>query len=222
MALILTSDMTMTDPAPETPILRRTLISDSFSGGDAATILGRTVDAFAGGTAAVWAGIDDGTGAALAISDGVARRPNMATGTRVWQAFLPAPTPDYEVEFTLVALPTVSGPSIGVRRSFPTGTSGYIAQFLTDGRVSIQRALAGSTTLKVLAVGVAPVPGDTVTFGVQGSVLYFLRNGAVLFATEDTAISDAGHVGFSGSGTSSTFAVDNLVIRSARPVAPTQ
>lgn len=218
MALILTADRALTDPIPDTPALQMTLISDGFSGGDAAIVIGRTTDSFAGGAPATWEGTTDSAGLSLEIVGGVAKRPSDADGTGSWTCGVPAPVADYEATFDLLAYPNTAAGFLDVRRTGVSGSASYRMNLSPSNAVTIQRRSGGTTTLTSLVGDDAPTPGETIGMGVFGDVVYVLRGGQVVWSVVDTAVTGAGYITFAGIGTTTDLAVDNFIVRSARRV----
>lgn len=190
--------------------------SDSFSGGDASTLVGRTTDAGVGGTpVALQTSTTDG---ALIISGGRLMRGTSSVGQFLGLAMNPAFS-GQSITATVATKPTSGSSSVllTVRRtSLSSGNPCY--------RVAVQSTLilqkvSPSATVTALASDIAYSAGDRVELraidnlvdGVAVSTtVTLIVNGAVAAEVVETTVLPAGYAGLSITAASAGFAFDDM------------
>jgi hypothetical protein len=199
------------EPPPPPPVTLAPFTSDSFSGGDLATYVGRTTDAVLGGTSVK---VRTSNGAAkLAIRAGELVPGSSTTGHF---AAVAMPTADQSLTVRVVAPPTGSGTRgvhLVVRRSSLSASASYRAT-LGPTTAELQRTDSSGTPVR-LAEPVGYAAGDTLEVRVVGTVVSLHRNGALAAQATDTAVTRAGFAGLSAGSQATGFRLDDVVWNSA-------
>lgn len=200
-------------PGANLPILPRpykTLISDTFTGGDVADINGRHTDSALGGTQATWL---SGPTNSYAITNGKLVRGAYTTG--ISGAALNVGSDDIKVTISLAALPSTNA-FFDLRKSAPnlsaTITDCYRLRVSSTGVVEVQKKI-GSAGASVISIG-----SHIVTAG--GSVgLQIINNKLTLFVNEIEVESIADENTLVGSyfeiyqGSSATISLNSILFQ---------
>lgn len=202
---------TVPPPVEQTPppAALTTYSSDTFSGADAGTCVGRTTDAALGGTQRPL--LTSSTAAALAVSSGGLVR----GGTRAGQfAALRMPRADQSLSMRVPDPPNASGSggiSLNVRRAAMYTSAGYRAS-LGPTSVVLERTDSNGVATR-LAEPTGLTVGDTVEISAVGPTISLYRNGTLVVSVQDTTLTGAGHAGISVGSWASGFRADDLVWR---------
>ena len=198
-------------PPPPPPSGLAVLSSDTLSGPDAPTCVGRTTDGSLGGSPATL--VTSSTAAALAVVSGAIVR----GGTRTGQfAALPMPSADQSLSLRVADPPDASGSGgvqLVVRRSQRWTSASYRAS-LGPSSVTLERT-DGNGVATRLAPPVPLAAGDTVELSAVGPSLSLSVNGSVRAQATDTTVGGAGLAGLAVGSWASGFQVDDLVWRVA-------
>lgn len=191
-------------PAKHAPVSSR-LWSDSFSGGNTETILGRSTDQQLGGAVpTVWTGAD-----ALKISNGKAvPRGFHAT----WFEGAQATSSNYEFGVKLDVLPTdPSGFYIDVRRQATVGSpDGYRARVNPNGDVILTKRTGGSNTDLVAGINIT-VPA-LISLQVMDDVLQLSIDREPMATIKDSSVSAPGYAGLAGVSAAAGFQIDSVYL----------
>lgn len=180
--------------------------SDSLSGGNAETLVGRSTDATLGGTAKVIEGST--TDAGYAISAGT-----IVPGATAASQFvgLSLPSEDQFIRAKVIAKPAAGSTplQLDVRRlSVGANTFAYRLS-LTSTTMALRKVVNGSASN--LATGIAYAVGDTVEIRAVGTTVSVLVNGTVVQSVTDSTVSDHTVAGLARTSTAASFALDDIV-----------
>lgn len=216
MTYILRVPQPLSSPLPNTPVLpARVLISDSFSGADMSSVIGRTTDSRHGGSVAAW----EGSPNMAAIVGGALQRGAGTDGA--WFVGLQGPTVDYEVSLLIVKPAAGSSIFLDARRSAAVGTGAPDAYRLTLGvngnSMILQKRVNGTTTILVESAALPkPTAGKTCGLRLVGGVLSVIVDGAVVARHADPSpLTGSGWAGIAGTASVSSFTYDDFIIRAA-------
>ena len=190
------------------PAAGATLLSDGFTGADAASVAGRPLDNSLGGTfPALWdarAATDGWTSPALGIAGGKAVR--VGTGSNA--SFLAVPFEDYAFTFTVPTIPNGGSFDIGVLAVTP-GREGSAGVKITPTAV---QPYAGKSTRTSLG---APQAGDTYTVTVKGvnATVTGTRAGGATIGTDSFPITRDGgrYTSIKATAGNTAGTLDNLI-----------
>lgn len=183
--------------------------SDKFTGGDVASIVGRTSDAGHGGEGKSWIG---SSANALRIAGGQLAVSTTPETVR-WFAGFEGPGPNVAIRAKIASLQTGSQWWMDVRRPALVGIPDcYRIEFnLTTNTARLQKRVGGtatyvtgSTTFKV---------GDWVELRAVGSTISLLVNGVPPISTTDTDITTGSYVGFGGTPTSANIRFSDVAVQ---------
>ena len=182
--------------------------SDTFSGGNATTLVGRTTDVGLLGTPKALE--LSTTDAALAISSGAV----VAGATAAGQFFgFDMPLADQFIRAKIVTKPTGSASSTSIyldarRVSAAANTTTYRLQ-LTNATMVLRKIVAGAST--DLQTGIAYAAGDVVELRCLGTTISVLVNGTVVATVTDAAVSSTKYAGISRGSSAAGFIIDDVV-----------
>lgn len=183
----------------------QTLTSDTFSGGNAGTLLGRVSDAGLGGTGMTWAGTDQ----VLAINSGHIEK-GASASTSWFNGILIPDEPDVEFSATVTTFPAaVTSLAFDVCRVGTAATDGYRLAFFSGGTVRLRKRVSGTQTYLGTALPIQS--GDRIGLRRQGDTLSIVHNGEVVQTVTDTSIVGSGYAGISGAQDTG-FVFDDVVI----------
>ena len=185
------------------PLPSGVVASDSFSGANTATLAGRTMDLAAGGSAKSWG---ESLANAFAINANTVVR-----GSATASAFLYAAATNANalVRFKFTTIPSVSSHIVVRRDTFGTGSTSYRLAVKSNGKLQIDKAVAGTVTTITSDSAESIVVGDTVAIKAVGSTISALVNGVEVLTATDTTIASGAYVGFSAGGLAN-FTLDDF------------
>ena len=183
-ALILTAPQSLTAPLPDTPILRLagdvvTLTSDTFTGGNVSTLLGRSTDAKLGGTPMRYECLDP---ASWAITDGqLTKGPSTRTNSSALVE-LPAGIKDLTVSVKVTSMPvqTLAGPAMYLqlrRDNMPQPRTQLRLGLYATGSYALSTQIASTSQVYVPGTTKPYALGDTIAVREYAGLVEIFRNG---------------------------------------------
>lgn len=211
MSTIIKAAGSMTAPIAGTPIAqgaRTAITSDSFNRASTGDIAGSYTDAELGGRPMRWEGYLAGVGIAN-------NRLVRGTGTGTFATGVYVPTPDIDVIVTITTPLAAGNFYLDLRRqNVNAGESpdSYRVQFFPTTITIGKRAVSGG---EALIPAVNYKAGDLLRVTAKGSKITLSINNVVVGEATDTAIPNAGYVGFAGTTQAAGFAFDSIAIHEA-------
>lgn len=200
--------------APVTPPPAEVVIaSDTFGGGAAADLNGRVTDQALGGTVTkTWSSL---AATAVAVkADGTIGR---GAGAVTFFAGIPETSADERFRFTVSTLPVGSALTLDFRRASDASSSTVDAMRLNIGSVGSGAALSlisrVSGTSTTLATWGAVAANDVLEIRASGGTVSVYKNGTFVGdGAIPSALASAGWVGFSGTGSVSSWGVSQVTL----------
>lgn len=188
------------------------LVSDQFTGGDVADIVGRTTDSGLGGSAKTW---EKGAGSrAVAISGGAAVH-GASAGTANVYAF-DAGSGDVLVTMKLNSLTTSSQSLVLIaRQATSLATQTYYSALLNvaSNVLRLRKVVAGTPTQ--LGTDQTWANGDTIGVQCIGTTIELWKNGSTLISVTDSAIPNTNTKCGVRPTATATFSIDDFLVQGA-------
>lgn len=166
------------------------IFNDTFTDTNGTALTAHTPDTGTGWTE------EERTGTAIQQIDSNAASPsaNEASVRHIYSAQPDPGTPDYDVEFTIVAMSGADDPFFLVAR-FADANNYYSAGAYNDGTFKIFKKVSGTVT-ELDSFSGSFANGDTFKFELRGTALKLYKNGSEQCSATDSDLTSAGKAGF--------------------------
>lgn len=180
--------------------------SDTFSGPNAPSIIGRETDNLLGGTTGkTWIGDVNGT----AISNNAMVRGSL---TSTYFTGFADTTPDCEISFIVTTKPTAADFFVDLHRQQPNGSGtpdAYRVQVKSDGTMLMSKRVNNSST--TLSSIFAYVDGDRLALRYYQGVISLWRNGFAISSAADSSVSAPGWTGIIVTNSGAGYVLDDFI-----------
>lgn len=196
MPIIITADVALSAPLPNTPMTplpNPVLTSDTFTGGDRTNITGRVTDCGLGGLPVSWTS----SGGVRVVGGYLAPPATEATGV----AYVPAASADVEVAAVVHQMPSSDGQLTLIVRaantSSDTSNNGWRMSIGSGGNINLARRSGGTTTSVATVPEGTVVVGDRVALRCVGNKITVLVNNIQRAVVTDAAVAVGAFAGLS-------------------------
>lgn len=183
--------------------------SDSFTGGNAANLTGRTTDVALGGTGKAWVATDD---TIAIVSGALARGTNTATG----QVSIAGNQNDVQVSVKVAAIGTNTH-YVFCRRADTSGSANRYQFRLAGSTVCLSKRV--SNAYADIGTAKTIVAGDTVSVRAVGTLVQLRINNVLVDEVTDTDVTTGAYCGVLVGASGSTFGLDDFTINNVTVAA---